>query len=147
MLCCFHNIYFSLFLASKFRIKRIIRSFCFGSLSAINSARATSPLALMPDCSRRLFSRRKIRKRKEPIRLLPSLKGWSAFLCQTSLVDGVPLDKVVFELGSGPDPKLGAAHRFHSIADRNDSVEIITIKYSCDVTLPFFLNYPEFPDS
>jgi len=56
-------------------INLISNSFCRGSLSAINKARATNPLSLMPDCSSRLFSFRNSRKRKAPIRLLPSLKG------------------------------------------------------------------------
>ena len=58
----------------------IIESFSSGRLSATMSVRATSmPFVIggLPSYPRSPLRARKCRKRQEPMRLLPSEKGWS----------------------------------------------------------------------
>ena len=61
-------------------ISRTIKAFWSGALSATSSASATRVLSFI-NCATGLaskcwFSCRYHRNRKEPVRLLPSLKGW-----------------------------------------------------------------------
>jgi hypothetical protein len=46
-----------------------------------------------------------------------------------------------------PDAELGTTLRFNPIAHRNDYIQVITTSYPFYLSIAFFLNYPEFPDS
>ncbi len=62
---------------------------------------------------------------RQQIHGLAQLQEFGALLAQTLFVDGVALDQMIAEHLGGPLAKLGAALRFHSVADRNDDVEIV----------------------
>jgi len=66
--------------ANIFIISAIIVSFCVGLDSATSNVSAARPLSLITGCpslfKSLLFLFKKSTKRKAPLRLLPSLKGW-----------------------------------------------------------------------
>src|SRR5262249_35201068 len=66
---------------------------------------------------------------------------------QPLVVQSESLDDVFTEALGRPLPELRATMRTHPVADRDDDIEVVVIHLALNLTIPFCLNYPEFPDS
>lgn len=68
-------------------------------------------------------------------------------LIETLLVDCVTLDEVFAEASGGPDTESGTLFGIHPVSDGDYGIEIVVLNITRNLSLTFFLNCSEIPNS
>ena len=90
--------------------------------------------------NQRLVGKRLLQERQR-------LPDFDAALLQAFFVQGVALHEMLAQGLGRPLAELHAAPRFDAVADGDDDVEVVVLKFAVYLAFSFLANDPEFPDS